>query len=144
MRRRRRAKKKVDGVCEEVKDGGKNQLTFYPLFFSNRPSRARLRPFFLSFSCSAWHTNDLCSSPVHPERANIEAFLIAPSNFLDVLSCIKKKKKTSASILTMARTAADLNLSVLKRLDGDIQEVSSFLYRGIKDWIDPFLGENAA
>jgi len=44
----------------------------------------------------------------------------------------------------MARTAADLNLSVLKRLDGDIQEVSSFLYRGIKDWIDPFLGENAA
>jgi hypothetical protein len=38
----------------------------------------------------------------------------------------------------MARTAADLNLSVLKRLDDDIQEVSGVPSRGDEARMDAF------
>jgi hypothetical protein len=44
----------------------------------------------------------------------------------------------------MARTAADLNLAVLKRLDDDIQEVSGVPARGDGDRTNGFLGENGA
>ena len=49
------------------------------------------------------------------------------------LSCRRQKKTKKHHRFIMARTAADLNLSVLKRLDGDIQEVRTLLSSAERD-----------